>query len=136
MSNDSPDPINKTTGLILGGAIRVHRVLGPGLFESAYEVCLVYELRRAGLEIVTGQSVPICYEGVTLGTGYRLDIVVNQMVIVELKSVNALAPIHTAQMITYLKLTGLPVGLLINFNVTILKNGIKRLLNPDRARTR
>jgi len=135
MSKHLPGRINETTRLIIGGAIRVHRVLGPGLFESAYELCLVYELRRAGLDIVTGQSVPICYEGVTLATGYRLDIVVNQLVIIELKSVNALAPIHTAQMITYLKLTGLPVGLLINFNVPILKNGIKRLLNPDRART-
>ena len=80
--------------------------------------------------------MPIHYEGVTLATGYRLDIVVNQTIVVELTSVSARAPIHTAQVITYLKLTGLPVGLLINFNVTILKNGIKRLLNPNTTRTR
>lgn len=136
MKNGLPDRINETTAVVIGAAIKVHRALGPGLFESAYEICLVYELRRAGLDIVTGQAVPIHYEEVTLATGYRLDIVVNQTIVVELKSVSALAPIHTAQIITYLKLTGLPVGLLINFNVTMLKNGIKRLLNPNGTRTR
>jgi GxxExxY protein len=106
-------------------------VLGPGLLESAYDVCLVYELRKSGRQVDTQRAVPIVYDGVALDCGYRLDMVVDDLAVVELKAIDGFAPIHTAQMLTYLKLTRFPVGLLINFNVPLLKQGIKRVVNPQ-----
>ena len=111
---------------IIGGAIKVHRFLGPGLLESAYEECLSYELIRLGLKIERQKPVPVVYEEVKLECGYRIDILVEKKIILELKSVDALAPIHEAQLLTYLRFSKKPLGLLINFNVTLLKKGIKR----------
>jgi GxxExxY protein len=122
--------MNQLTGPIIGAAIKVHRVLGPGLLESVYIKCLTYELRRAGLPVLSEVRLPVRYEGVDLECGFRLDLIVSDQVILEVKSVRKLAPIHEAQLLTYLKLTGLSIGLLLNFNVPLLKQGIKRLLKP------
>ena len=111
---------------IIGAAIKVHRFLGPGLLESAYEECLSYELIRLGLKVERQKPVPVVYEEVKLECGYRIDILVENKIILELKSVDALAPIHEAQILTYLRFSKKPLGLLINFNVTLLKKGIKR----------
>jgi GxxExxY protein len=116
------------TSRIIRCAIDVHRALGPGLLESAYQ-CLAFEIRTSGLLIDVQTPVPITYKGERIDCGYRLDIVVDRTVIVEVKAVDALAPIHEAQLLTYLKLTGLPLGLLFNFNVPVLKKGIRRLIN-------
>lgn len=121
--------LNRVTETIIGCAIKVHRALGPGLLESTYEVCLVHELVKAGLRVRTQVVLPVIYDGLELEAGYRLDLLVEDAVIVELKSVDAIHPIHEAQVISYLKLSDKRVGLLINFNVTLLKNGIKRLAN-------
>ena len=126
----NPAGTNDLTEAIIGGAIRVHRDKGPGLLESAYVECLVLEFRDLGLTVGRRLSVPLTYRGRTLETTYELDILVEGKVIVEVKAVAALAPVHSAQLLTYLKLTGLPVGLLINFNVPVLKQGIRRLVNP------
>lgn len=120
--------INDLTGLILKKAYEVHTVLGPGLLESAYEECLCHELVSCGLQIEKQKVLPIVYKDIKIDAGYRLDIVVNSRVIVELKSVEMLHPIHTAQLITYLKLSQIKHGLLINFNVKSLKEGIKRII--------
>jgi len=106
----------------------VHKALGPGLLESAYEHCLAHELAPRGVEVQRQLALPVVYEGERLDAGYRLDLVVEGSVIVEVKSLDALAPIHDAQVLTYLKLSGLRIGLLINFNVVLLKQGIKRLV--------
>ena len=121
--------LNKTTETIIGAAIRVHRVLGPGLLESAYEACLAYELRKTGLVVEQQKPVPLVYEEVKLECGYRMDLLVEHSVVVEVKSVDALAPIHEAQTLSYLKLSGCKLALLINFNVTVLKDGIRRFIN-------
>ena len=118
--------INDITGLILKKAFEVHSTLGPGLLESAYEECLFYELSQCNLLVERQKALPIIYKGIKVDAGYRLDIVVNNCVIVELKSVETLHPIHTSQLITYLKLSNIKHGLLINFNVKSLKEGIKR----------
>jgi GxxExxY protein len=116
------------TGNIIGAAIDVHRALGPGLLESAYEACLVYELRLRGLKVEAQKPLPIFYKDVMLDCGYRLDMVVEEQVIVEIKSVNAIAPIHEAQLLSYLRLYGSSMrGLLINFNVKRLVEGIRRM---------
>lgn len=120
---------SKLSEKIIGCAIKVHRALGPGLLESAYEACLAHELAKAGLRVKRQVPVPIVYDGIKLDAGYQLDLVVEDTIIVELKSVEMLLPIHAAQLITYLKLTGMKLGLLINFNVALLKNGIKRKVN-------
>lgn len=120
---------NRLSEKIIGCAIKVHRALGPGLLESAYEACLAHELTKAGLQTRRQVPVPIIYDGIKLDAGYQLDLVVEDRIIVELKSVEMLLPIHEAQLITYLKLTGMRLGLLINFNVALLKNGIKRKVN-------
>src|SRR5208337_4545926 len=120
---------NKITEVIIGGAIQVHRVLGPGLLESAYEACLAFELKKRGLRIEEQKPLPLVYDQVKLDCGYRIDLVVEGAVVVEVKSVDALAPIHEAQVISYLKLSGCKVGLLINFNVLQLKQGIRRFVN-------
>ena len=118
--------VNNVTEVIIGSAINVHRVLGPGLLESAYEECLCYELNLQGLEVNRQVSLPVVYKEVSLDAGYRLDLMVEDKVIVELKTVDKLMPIHDAQLLTYMKLINCSVGLLINFNVPVLKQGIRR----------
>jgi GxxExxY protein len=115
------------TGQIIGAAIEVHRHLGPGLLESAYEVCLAYELHLKNLKVERQQMLPIIYKGVRLDCDYRIDLIVENEVIVEIKSVKELLPVHEAQLLSYLKLRGGGRGLLINFNVPLLKDGIRRL---------
>jgi GxxExxY protein len=119
--------VNQITEKIIGAAIAVHRALGPGLLESAYEACLVYELNERRLKVEAQKPVPLVYKSVSLDCGYRLDLLVEDTVIVEIKSIDRIMPIHRAQVISYLRLTGLPVGLLINFNVKLLKFGIERI---------
>ncbi len=121
--------LNRISGLIIDSAIKVHTTLGPGLLESAYEACLKHELSNRNLKVITQLTLPIIYDGVTIDAGYRLDLLVEDSVIIELKAVEQLMPIHDAQLITYLKLSDKKLGLLINFNVTRLKYGIKRLVN-------
>ena len=116
------------TGKIIGAAIEVHRALGPGLLESAYEACLTYELRLRGLKVESQKPLPLIYKNVMLECGYRLDIVVENQVIIEIKTVNSIAPIHEAQLFSYLKLSNCKIGLLINFNVIVLKDGIRRMM--------
>ena len=119
--------INHLTGKVIGAAIEVHKALGPGLLESAYEECLCVELELKKIPYERQKELPIEYKGITLNCGYRLDIVVASSLILELKACEKLEPIHEAQLLTYLKLTGIKWGLLINFNVPLLKEGIKRL---------
>lgn len=121
------------TEKIIGAAIDVHRALGPGLLESAYQACLAFELRRRGLQVIEEKALPVIYHEVRLDCGYRLDLLVEDSVIVELKSVDCLMPIHEAQLLSYLKLAHCRVGLLINFNEKLLRSGIRRLANkfPD-----
>ena len=121
--------INKLTGLVIGAAIEVQKALGPGLLESAYEECLCRELELRGIPFERQKKLPIEYKGAKLDCGYRLDIVVAGKLILELKSCENLQPIHEAQLLTYLKLTGIKYGLLINFNVPVLKDGIRRIAN-------
>jgi len=120
--------INKITGTILECAYKVHTHLGPGLLESAYETCLYYEIKKAGLKVHKQKPLPLIYYDVHLEAGYRIDLLVENKVVVEIKAVEALNDVHTAQVLTYLKLSECKVGLLINFNVASLKNGIKRLI--------
>ena len=119
------DPLSNR---VIGCAIEVHKELGPGLLESAYERCLAYELSAAGIPFVSQQPIPVAYKGLDLECGYRADIVVDGQLLVELKSVEELNGVHEAQVLTYLKLAKLPVGLLINFNVERLKDGIRRFV--------
>jgi GxxExxY protein len=121
--------INEITGQIVDASIKVHTRLGPGLLESAYEACLAYELRKRGLDVGVQVPLPIHYEDVKLEVGYRLDLLVESSVIVELKSVEKMIPLYDAQLLSYLKLSGKKIGLLINFNVIRLKDGLKRLAN-------
>jgi len=118
--------INKITETIIGAAMDVHRELGPGLLESAYEACLLYELTRHGLTVERQKELPVIYKSVKVDCGYRIDLLVEKKVIVELKAVEKLMPIHEAQLLSYLKLSGCKVGLLINFNTKLLKDGIRR----------
>jgi len=128
--------IDDITERILGAAIRVHRALGPGLLESAYESCLAFELLDLGLKVERQKSLPVIYRGVQQDCGYRLDLLVEEKVIVEIKSVESILPIHQAQLLCYLKLSCCTRGLLINFNVRFLNQGIRRLVNhfPDSPR--
>jgi GxxExxY protein len=121
--------LNQVAEGVIGAAIAVHKALGPGLLESAYEVCLVYELVQRGFKVDRQKELPLNYQGIHLDCGYRLDLLVEDAVIVELKSVENLTPLHEAQVLSYLKLSGCKVGLLINFNVLILTKGIKRIVN-------
>ena len=121
--------INRISGLIIEAVMRVHSALGPGLLESAYESCLVHELRKMGLMILSQLVLPVEYDGVKIDAGYRIDCLVEDAVIVELKAVDRILPIHEAQLLSYLKLSKKPLGLLINFNVVHLKDGIKRMAN-------
>ena len=120
--------INDITYKIIGCAYEVHKILGPGLLESSYETCLCYELEKQGLKFEKQKKLMINYKGMTLDNGYRIDILVEDSIILELKSVENLLPIHTAQILTYLKLSEHKLGLLINFNVTNLQNGIHRYI--------
>lgn len=121
--------INDVSGQILDASIKVHKELGPGLLESAYEACLAHELRKRGLKALTQVGLPVLYDGVQLDVGYRLDLLVEDCVIVELKAVEHVLPLHEAQLITYLKLSGKHLGLLVNFNVVRLKDGFRRFAN-------
>ena len=116
------------TEKVIGAAIEVHRRLGPGLLESAYEACLCRELELRGLSFERQKPLPLEYKGIGLDCGYRIDIVVENKVILELKCVNAITPVHEAQLMTYLRLSGLKVGLILNFYVPVIKDGIKRLV--------
>ena len=120
--------LNEITSTIIGCAIEVHRNLGPGLLESAYEECLAYELYKKGLMIKRQQPTPVIYKEIKLECGYRIDVLVENTVVIELKAVDAINPVHEAQILTYMKFAGKKLGLLINFNVTVLKDGIKRYI--------
>jgi GxxExxY protein len=126
---DEASYLNSLTERIIRAAIEVHKSLGPGLVESTYRTCTGYELLQDKLQIAQEVPLPVIYKGVRIDAGYRLDMIVNDVVVVEFKSVDALAPIHNAQLLSYLKLSGLKVGLLINFNVKVLKYGIHRIVN-------
>ena len=134
------ESLDRITDNIIGAAIDVHRALGPGLLESAYEACLAFELAQRGLKVEQQTPLPVLYREVELDCGYRLDLLVEAAVIVEVKAVGRLAGIHQAQLLSYLKLSGSKVGLLINFNfnVRVLKHGIRRVVNdyPDSPRSR
>ena len=121
--------MNNLTEQIIGAAIEVHKELGPGLFESTYERCLVHELQLRGIKTERQKKQPIIYKGLEIDEGYRIGILVENEIILELKVVNELNNIHTAQLLTYLKLSGCKLGYLINFNTEVLKNGIKRIVN-------
>lgn len=126
--------INRLTDRILSAACRVHSALGPGLLESAYEACLAHDLRRRGLAVDRQRQLPVHYDGVVIDAGYRLDLMVQDRVIVEVKSVQRLIALHEAQVLTYLKLSGSPVCLLLNFNVTRMKDGgIRRFVHNYRG---
>ena len=126
MRNDSL-VLGSLTERVIGCAITVHKATGPGLLESVYKTCLVIELRARGLEVATECNLPLFYKGCQLEVGYRADMIVDKAVVVEVKAVDTLAPVHQAQVITYLKLTGCPVGLLFNFNGPVLRHGIRRV---------
>jgi GxxExxY protein len=121
---------NVTTGQIIGAAIEVHRILGPGLLESTYTECLKIELAERELRYVSELSIPIVYKGTTLDSAYRIDLIVENRVVVEVKSVATVLPVHESQLLTHLKLTACPVGLLINFNEAKLVDGVHRVVNP------
>ena len=122
---------NEISQKIIGAAIEVHKQLGPGLLESTYETCLAYELKQLGLDVKQQIALPVVYKEVKLDAGYRIDLLIENKVIVEIKSVEALADIHTAQLLTYLKLKDLKLGLLINFNSVRVIDGLKRILNGN-----
>ncbi len=126
---------NQLTEKSIGCAIEVHRALGPGLLESAYEECLCYELNQQELSFKRQVPLPVVYKGIKLDCGYRIDVLVNDIIIVELKTVEKLLPIHDAQLLTYLKLYNRQIGLLLNFNVPVLKSGIKRIVSQFQERS-
>ncbi len=115
--------------IVFDSALKVHKALGPGLLESSYEECLFYELKKSGLKVEKQKPLPLIYEEVKLEVGYRIDIIIEDKFIVEIKSVEALNEVHLAQLLTYLKLSDCKLGLLINFNVKLLKNGVRRVIN-------
>ena len=120
---------NELSKIVFDCALKVHQNLGPGLLESAYEECLFYELKKTGVEVQKQKALPLVYEEVQLDIGYRIDIIVENKLILEIKSVEILNDVHFAQLLTYLKLTDCRLGMLINFNVNLIKNGIKRVVN-------
>lgn len=127
--------INQLSSKIIGAAIEVHRTLGPGLLESAYEECICYELELRRIKFERQKALPIHYKGKRLDCGYRLDIVIDNKIITELKSIEKIEPIHKAQLLSYLKLSGQKLGLLLNFNVSVMKDGIVRLVNQLEEKT-
>jgi len=120
---------NKLTEKIIGAAIEVHKTLGPGLLESAYQECLLFELKSLGFQVEKEKTLPIIYKDIKLDHGYRIDLLVENKIVLELKTVEFLTDVHTAQILTYLKLGNYPLGLLINFHTKLLKNGLKRFIN-------
>jgi len=122
------DPRDSLTERVIGLAIEVHRGLGPGLLESAYEECLCFELKAAAISFARQVPLPVTYKTVRLECGYRMDLVVEQRLVIEMKTVERLLPVHDAQLLTYLKLSGMPTGLILNFNAAVLREGIKRLV--------
>ena len=120
---------NEISKIVFNSALKVHKTLGPGLLESSYEECLYYELKNSGLKVEKQKPLPLIYEDVKLEIGYRVDIIIENKVIIEIKSVEALNDIHLAQILTYLKLSNCKLGMLINFNVSLIKNGIRRVAN-------
>ncbi len=119
---------NQITEKIIGSAIQVHRILGPGMLESVYEECLAFELRKLGLAIEKQKSIPIIYKDIKFDCGYRVDMIVEKKILLELKTVETISKVHIAQILTYMRFAYVDIGLLINFNVTTLKNGIKRFV--------
>lgn len=122
---------NEISKIVFESALKVHQNLGPGLLESAYEECLFFELSKTGLNVEKQKPLPLIYEEVKLDIGYRIDLLLENKFIVEVKSIDTLADVHLAQVLTYLKLSGCKLGMLINFNVTLIKNGIKRIINGN-----
>lgn len=129
---EEEEKLNWITGQVVDAAMKVHSALGPGLLESAYEKCLLFELHRRGISVEAQVEQPISYEGITIDAGYRIDLLVEDRVIVEVKAVEALGKIHQAQLLSYLKLANCPVGLLINFHSEHLKDGIRRMMLDHR----
>jgi len=123
------DELEELAKVLVDAIVRVHKALGPGLLESAYQACLAHELRKRGLGVACEAQLPVRYDGLEIEAGYRIDMLVEEEIIVENKSVQALAPIHEAQLLTYLKLSGRRLGFLINWNVALIKDGIKRMVN-------
>jgi GxxExxY protein len=121
--------LNELSGAVVDAAIRVHSALGPGLLESAYTTCLAYELRERGLLVRTQVALPVVYKTIRMDTAYRIDLLVEESIVVELKTVSKLLPIHEAQLLTYLKLSRYRLGLLLNFHVPLMREGIKRMVN-------
>ena len=121
--------VNQVTGIIVTSALKVHSKFGPGLLESAYEACMIYELRKQGLKALRQVALPVVYDGEIIDLGYRIDLLVEDLVIVELKCVECISPVHQAQLLSYIRLSGKNVGLLINFHVAHLRNGIKRMVD-------
>jgi GxxExxY protein len=132
---DEKDRLDQITRRIIGAAIEVHKALGPGLLESAYQACLAFELRERGFQVEEQKPLPVVYKHVKLDCGYRMDLLVENAIVVKIKAIEQLAPIHEAQLLSYLRLSSKSVGLLINFHVRILKNGLKRIVTefPDSA---
>jgi len=130
------DRLDQISRRVIGAAIEVHRHLGPGLLESAYQSCLVFELKQLGFQVEEQKPLPVVYKEVTLDCGYRLDLVVENEIIVKIKAVEKLLPIHEAQLLSYLRLSNKRIGLLMNFHVPVLKSGLKRIVNefPDKRR--
>ena len=120
---------NEISKIVFESALKIHKVLGPGLLESAYEECLFYELKKYDLKVEKQKQLPLIYEEVRLDVGYRIDIIIEDKFIVEVKSVESLTDVHLAQLLTYLRLSNCKLGLLINFNVSLLKNGVRRVIN-------
>lgn len=128
MHQEIPDKLDALARLVVDAAFKVHKALGPGLLESAYQACLEIELERRCVRFIPQNVLPICYEGTTIEGAYRVDLLVDDQLIVELKAVDQLLPIHSAQLLTYLRLSGNRLGLLINFNTPLIKDGIKRIV--------
>ena len=125
----SRDELNEISGRIIEFSIKVHKALGPGMLEGAYEICLMHELAQHGFQVQSQLTLPIVYDGVRLDAGYRIDLVVEECVIVELKAIDRLMPVHEAQLPSYLRMSDLRLGLLINFNVKLLRDGVRRVVN-------
>ncbi len=127
----STSRINRITGAVISAAMKVHSHLGPGLLESAYEACLAHELRKQGLEVAQQVGLPVIYDGERIDLGYRIDLVVEGLIVVEIKCVEAINPVHQAQLLSYIRLSRRHIGLLINFHVAHLRDGIKRMVDGD-----